>query len=68
MRVEEKKKRDQIAAIMQKKTDEQKVLMNKLVRASEYLQAHWRGLQARMEAEKARKGKKKRRRRKSERH
>jgi hypothetical protein len=64
MRVEEKKKRDQIAAIMQKKTDEQKVLMNKLVRASEYLQAHWRGLQARKEAEKARKGKKKKKKKK----
>ena len=59
MRVEEKKKRDQIAAIMQKKTVEQQVQMNKLVRASEYLQAHYRGLLARKDAEKARKGKKK---------
>lgn len=64
MRLEEKKKRDQIAAIMQKKTDEQKAQMNKLVRAAEYLQAHWRGLQARKEAEKARKGKKKKKKKK----
>ena len=64
MRVEEKKKRDQIAAIMQKKTIEQQVQMNKLVRASEYLQAHWRGLLARKDAEKARKGKKKKKKKK----
>jgi hypothetical protein len=33
--------------------------MNKLIKASEYIQAHWRGLQERKIAEKARKGKKK---------
>lgn len=33
--------------------------MDKLIRASEYIQAHWRGLIARKDMEKARKGKKK---------
>ena len=64
MRIEEKKKRDQIAAIMKKKTDEQQAQMDRLVRASEYIQAHWRGLLARKDAEKARKGKKKKKKKK----
>lgn len=59
MRLQEKKKRDEIAAIMQKKNDEQNAQKEKLVRASEFIQAHWRGLLARKEMEKARKGKKK---------
>jgi hypothetical protein len=33
--------------------------MQKLERASEFMQAHWRGLLARKDMEKARKGKKK---------
>jgi hypothetical protein len=33
--------------------------MQRLERASEYIQAHWRGLLARKDMEKARKGKKK---------
>jgi len=37
MRLEEKKKRDQIAAIMQKKNDDQKAKMDKLERACEFI-------------------------------
>ena len=40
---------------------EQNAKMQKLERASAYVQAHWRGLLARKDMEKARKGKKKRR-------
>jgi len=59
LRLQEKKKRDEIAAIMQKKNDEQNAKKEKLVKASEFIQAHWRGLLARKDMEKARKGKKK---------
>jgi hypothetical protein len=59
MRLQEKKKRDQIAAIMKKKNDEQNAMKEKLVKASEFIQAHYRGMLARKEMEKARKGKKK---------
>jgi hypothetical protein len=44
---------------MQKKNDEQNAKKEKLVKASEFIQAHWRGLLARKDMEKARKGKKK---------
>jgi len=37
MLLEEKRKRDEIAAIMQKKKDEQNEKMNKLIKASEYI-------------------------------
>ena len=59
MRLEEKRKRDEIAAIMQKKNDEQNAKMDKLERACEFIQAHWRGLQEQRIMEKARKKKKK---------
>jgi len=59
LRLQEKKKRDEIAAIMQKKNDEQNAKKEKLVKASEFIQAHWRGLLARKDMEKARKGNKK---------
>ena len=59
MRLEEKRKRDEIEAIMKKKNDAENARMDRLVKASEYIQAHWRGLLARRDAEKARKGKKK---------
>jgi CHASE3 domain sensor protein len=62
--LEEKRKRDEIAAIMQKKKDEQNEKMNKLIKASEYIQAHWRGMLERKIAEKARKGKKKKKKKK----
>jgi len=58
MRLEEKRKRDEIAAIMQSKNDEQSAQLEKLERASEFIQAHWRGLLARKEMEKVRKKKK----------
>ena len=64
MRLEEKRKRDEIAAIMQKKSEEQNAIMGRLERASEYIQAHWRGLLARKEMDKVRKKKKKGKKRK----
>lgn len=64
MRLEEKRKRDEISAIMQRKNDEQSAQMEKLERASEYIQAHWRGLLARKEMEKVRKKKKGKRKKK----
>ena len=58
-RHEERKKRNELLAIMKRKSDEQAKQMNLLVKAAEWMQAHWRGLLARREMEKARKGKKK---------
>ena len=58
-RLEERKQREEILAIMKKKNDEQSKQMNLLNKAAEWMQAHWRGLLARREMEKARKGKKK---------
>ena len=63
-RLEERKKRDEIAAIMQKKKNEQNAKIEKLSRACEWIQAHWRGLLARNEMAKARKGKKKKKKKK----
>jgi hypothetical protein len=63
-RVETRKKRDEIAAIMQKKKDEQNAQMEKISRGCEWIQAHWRGMLARKEMEKARKGKKKKKKKK----
>lgn len=59
MLLDEKRKRDEIAAIMKKKNDEQNATMDKLVKASEFIQAHWRGMQERRLMEKAMKGKRK---------
>jgi hypothetical protein len=59
MRLEEKRKRDEIALIMQKKNDMQNEKMDKLERACEFIQAHWKGLQEQRIMEKARKKKKK---------
>jgi hypothetical protein len=56
--LEEKRKRDETAAIMQRKKDEQNAKMGKLIKASEYIQAHWRGLLERKIMEKQRKKKK----------
>ena len=63
-RLEERRKRDEIAAIMQKKKDEQNEKMERLSRACEWIQAHWRGMMARKEAAKATKGKKKKKKKK----
>jgi len=59
IRLEEKKKRDEIALIMQKKNDDQNEKMDRLERACEFIQAHWRGLLEQRIMEKARKKKKK---------
>jgi hypothetical protein len=59
MMQEEKKKRDEIAAIMKQKNDMQQAALDKLTRASEFIQAHWRGMQERKLMEKSMKGKKK---------
>ena len=59
MMQEEKRKRDEIAAIMKQKNDMQQAAMDKLIRASEFIQAHWRGMQERKLMEKSMKGKKK---------
>lgn len=58
-RQEERKKRDEILAILKKKNEEQSKQMSLLNKGAEWVQAHWRGLNARREMEKARKGKKK---------
>lgn len=58
-RAEERKKREEIMEIMKKKNDEQQEKMNQLGKAADWIQAHWRGLLARREMEKARKKKKK---------
>ena len=58
---EEKRKREEIAAIMKMKADEQQAVIDKMVRASEFIQAHWRGMQERRIMEKSMKGKKKKR-------
>jgi hypothetical protein len=50
--------------IMNKKNAEQQKQMDLLHRAGEWMQAHWRGLLARREMEKARKGKKKKKKKK----
>ena len=44
---------------MMQKNEEQLKQMNLLNKAAEWVQGHWRGLLARREMEKARKGKKK---------
>jgi len=49
---------------MKRKNDEQQQQMNLLNRASDWIQAHWRGLLARRQMEKARKGKKKKKKKK----
>ena len=59
MMQEEKRKRDEIAAILKHKNDIQQATMDKLIRASEFIQAHWRGMQERKLMEKSMKGKKK---------
>lgn len=63
-RLEERKKREEIIAMMKKKDDEQQKQMNMLHRAAEWMQAHWKGLLARKEMEKARKGRKKKKKKK----
>ena len=62
--MEERRKRDNLKAIMDKKEAEQRKKMDTLNKAAEFLQAHYRGMLARREMERARKGKKGRKGRK----
>lgn len=61
---EEARKREEIAAILARKNAEFSEKMDKLNKASEYLQAHWLGMLARKERDKAMKGKKKKKKKK----
>ena len=54
-RLEEKRKRDELQAIIDKKKAEQDKAQQQLEKAAEWVQAHWRGRLARLEMEKARK-------------
>lgn len=63
-RLIERKKRDEINEIMERKKQQQNEKIEKLSRACEWIQAHWRGMLARKEMEKARKGKKKKKKKK----
>lgn len=60
-RQEERRKTEEINEIVQRKEDENRKQMELLTRAAEWIQAHWRGMQARVEADKARKKNKKKR-------
>ena len=63
-RLEERRKREALKAIMDKKEAEQRKKMDTLNKAAQFLQAHYRGMLARREMERARKGKKGRKGRK----
>ena len=63
-RVEEKRKREVLEKIMAEKKKKQAQEMNTLNSAAMFLQAHYRGMMARKDMEKARKGKKGKRRKK----
>lgn len=54
-RLEERRKRDELQAIIDKKKAEQDKQQDQLSKAAEWVQAHWRGRLARLEMEKARK-------------
>ena len=59
-RVYERKKQEEVDEIIRVKKAEQDKQMQQLHKAAEYIQAHWLGLIARRDADKARKkGKKK---------
>jgi len=61
--LEEKRKREELNAFMQMKKDQQNEKMNKLIKASEYIQAHWTGMLERKAWEKTG-GKKKKKKKK----
>ena len=63
-RLEEKRKREALALIMRKKEEQQRKEQDTLNKAAQFLQAHYRGMLARRDMEKARKGKKGKRRKK----
>lgn len=56
---EEARKRAEIAAILERKNKEFTDKMDKLSNATQYIQAHWMGMLARKERDKAMKGKRK---------
>ena len=56
---DEARQREEIAAILERKNAEFSEKMNKINKASQYIQAHWMGMLARKERDKAMKGKKK---------
>jgi hypothetical protein len=58
-RLEENRKQQEIQKIIERKETEQRKKMELLTRGAEWIQAHWRGLLARRDAEKARKKNKK---------
>lgn len=61
--LEEKRKREELNRFMQRKKDEQSAKMNRLIRATEYIQAHWTGMIERKNWEKG-PGKKKKKKKK----
>lgn len=63
-RVQERNQREALKAIMDKKEAEQRKQRDTLNKAAQFLQAHYRGMIARREMERARKGKKGKRRKK----
>ena len=62
--MEERRKRDNLKAIMDKKEAEQRKKRDTLNKAAQFLQAHYRGMVARRDMAKASKGKKGKRRKK----
>jgi hypothetical protein len=58
-RCEEQRKFNEIQKIVERKETEQREKMEQITRGAQWVQAHWRGLLARREGEKARKKKKK---------
>lgn len=63
-RQEERRKTEMIHSMMMKKEDDQRAKMELLTKGAEWIQAHWRGLVARREGEKARKKNKKKNKKK----
>jgi hypothetical protein len=63
MRVEEARKQNEIENMIQIKEEQQAKIMSKLAKGAAWIQAHWKGLLARKEMEKALKKKRKGKRR-----
>lgn len=57
-RMTEKRKREDLQAIIDRKKEEQQKREEILNKAAQFMQAHWRGLITRRELERGRKGKK----------
>ena len=63
-RIEEKRRREDLDEIIKKKEEQHKKHQDTLNKAAQFLQAHYRGMLARREMDRARKGKKGKRRKK----